>query len=126
MRPLEVIQEKSMGNALYFPNLNGLRFIAALAVIIHHAEAFRWIFGLPNAWRTVPAIGHLGDFGVVLFFVLSGFLITYLLLEEERVHGRIEVGRFYVRRALRIWPLYYLFVALALFALPYLSFFGVP
>ena len=57
--------------------------------------------------------------------MLSGFLITYLLLEEERSTG-IQIGRFYLRRALRIWPLYYLTVFLALFVLPYLTFLTWP
>ncbi|MBK8094069.1 MAG: acyltransferase [Verrucomicrobiaceae bacterium] len=53
-----------------------------------------------------------------MFFVLSGFLITYLLLEEETKTGTISVRHFYVRRILRTWPLYFLVVALALFVWP--------
>lgn len=55
----------------------------------------------------------------MLFFVLSGFLITFLLLEEEARTSRISIRHFYVRRALRIWPLYYLVVILALYVLPH-------
>lgn len=59
-------------------------------------------------------------------FVLSGFLISYLLLEEKERSGGISVRRFYARRALRIWPLYYLVVISALYALPYCPTFQRP
>jgi peptidoglycan/LPS O-acetylase OafA/YrhL len=51
-----------------------------------------------------------GALGVNLFFVLSGFLITYLLLSEKERYGKINVLHFYMRRILRIWPLYFLMV----------------
>ncbi|MBK8095002.1 MAG: acyltransferase [Verrucomicrobiaceae bacterium] len=102
---------------LYFPNLNGLRFLAALGVIIHHVEQFKSEVGLPSALGS-NTITLLGKGGVYLFFVLSGFLITYLLLEEETKTGTISVRHFYVRRILRTWPLYFLVVALALFVWP--------
>ncbi|MEI8376493.1 MAG: acyltransferase [Planctomycetota bacterium] len=111
--------------SVYFPNLNGLRFIAALVVMIHHTEQGKLSLGLPSVFLTSPFIGVIGKLGVVLFFVLSGFLITYLLLEEESQTG-ISVRHFYVRRILRIWPLYYLIILLALFVLPYVSFFTFP
>lgn len=111
--------------AVYFPNLNGLRFVAALAVMVHHIEQFKSMMGLPNRWATSATVVILGSLGVVLFFVLSGFLITYLLLEEEAGAG-IRVGHFYLRRALRIWPLYYLTIVLALFVLPQFNLFSLP
>lgn len=83
---------------IYFPNLNGLRFFAALGVMIYH------FFGME------VFNGHLG---VVLFFVLSGFLITYLLLEEKERINNIEIKKFYIRRILRIWPLYFLILLIA-------------
>lgn len=111
--------------SIYFPNLNGLRFIAALAVMIHHIEQFKLSIGMPSSFLTSPFVSIIGKLGVVHFFVLSGFLITYLLLEEEKRAG-IDVRHFYVRRILRIWPLYYLIVVLALFVLPHISFFTLP
>jgi peptidoglycan/LPS O-acetylase OafA/YrhL len=48
-----------------------------------------------------------GNLGVNFFFVLSGFLITYLLLSEQKNFRRIHLGNFYIKRALRIWPLFY-------------------
>lgn len=110
---------------VYFPNLNGLRFIAALAVIIHHIEQQKSDFQLPNVYGA-PAIQLFGELGVILFFVLSGFLITYLLLEEERTTSTIRIRNFYVRRILRIWPLYFLIVILGLLVLPNIHLFDVP
>lgn len=110
---------------VYFPNLNGLRFIAALLVIIHHVEQLKNIFNLNNFYYDLPFIHIIGKLGVILFFVLSGFLITYLLLAEEEVTGTISIKDFYIRRLLRIWPLYYLIVILSFFILPFISFLEV-
>jgi peptidoglycan/LPS O-acetylase OafA/YrhL len=110
---------------VHFPNLNGLRFIAAALVIVHHVEQFRGLFGLPNASGN-PAISAMGQLGVLLFFVLSGFLITYLLVREASHTGTVAVRRFYIRRCLRIWPLYYLVVGLSLLVLPHIGAIAVP
>ena len=110
---------------VYFPNLNGLRFIAALMVIVHHIEQFKSIYGLPNIFSSTT-IQIFGELGVILFFVLSGFLITYLLLEEESKTGTIVIRNFYIRRILRIWPLYFLIVILALLVLPNMPMFVLP
>jgi Predicted acyltransferases len=107
---------------IYFPGLNGIRFIAALFVILRHAEQHREEMNLPNLldWRFLEAAGGLG---VSIFFVLSGFLITYLLLAEKEQIGTIAIRKFYMRRVLRIWPLYYLILVLSFFVLPYIPFF---
>lgn len=109
---------------IYFPNLNGLRFIAALLVIIHHVEQFKEILGYQNYSQT-PFIKIIGKLGVTLFFVLSGYLITYLLLVEEKNKGKIAIKDFYIRRALRIWPLYFLILILAFFIIPEIQFFNI-
>jgi peptidoglycan/LPS O-acetylase OafA/YrhL len=106
-----------MSSKVFFPNLNGIRFIAAFAVIIHHIEQTRFIFKISNFWF-VPAVEVVGKLGVVLFFVLSGFLITYLILKEKEVTKTIAVKEFYIRRVLRIWPLYFLIAFLGFFVLP--------
>jgi peptidoglycan/LPS O-acetylase OafA/YrhL len=108
---------------IYFPNLNGLRFIAAFLVIIHHIEQLKWIAKLDTFLGDIPFVGVIGKLGVVLFFVLSGFLITYLLLAEEKTFDDISIKKFYMRRILRIWPLYFLIIILAIFILPYIKLF---
>lgn len=115
-----------MKTKIYFPGLNGIRFLASMAVLFCHAEMNKHCFGLPNLYADSFVGGVLGDIGVILFFVLSGFLITYLLLAENHQFGTINIRHFYVRRILRIWPLYYLIVIVSLFILPQSDFFYVP
>jgi peptidoglycan/LPS O-acetylase OafA/YrhL len=102
---------------VHLPGLDGLRFLAALLVVVHHVELQRETAGLANHWD-VTFVHRVGGLGVTLFFVLSGFLITYLLMEERARTGTIRVGKFYVRRMLRIWPLYYVLVGLGFFVFP--------
>jgi peptidoglycan/LPS O-acetylase OafA/YrhL len=111
---------------IYFPNLNGLRFIAAFLVIIHHIEQFKSIAKVENYWGKIPFINIIVKLGVILFFVLSGFLITYLLLAEEKAFKKISIAKFYMRRILRIWPLYFLIIILAFFVLPNIEVFILP
>ena len=79
-----------MSKFLHFPNLNALRAIAAFLVLIHHIEQFKNVFNLDNYWN-IPFIQVIGKLGVVLFFVLSGFLITYLLMNEEKNTNKINI-----------------------------------
>lgn len=113
-------------NRVYFPNLNGIRFLAALVVIIHHVEMGKYWFGQPNIYHNSFVGGVFGQLGIILFFVLSGFLITYLLLEEHRRTQTIAIKDFYKRRILRIWPVYYLIVILSLFVFPKIGFMDIP
>lgn len=105
---------------VYFPGLNGLRFIAAYAVVITHVELLKATFGFNHSWHH-PIIQNLGGLGVYFFFVLSGFLITYLLLVEKNVTGSIHIKDFYFRRIFRIWPLYYFIFILGFFVLPHFN-----
>jgi peptidoglycan/LPS O-acetylase OafA/YrhL len=94
---------------IYFPNLDGLRFIAAMMVFFQHGFIrLALASGIENDFitRLASTIGS-GGLGVSIFFVLSGFLITYLLLEEHKRTGTISLRNFYMRRVLRIWPLFY-------------------
>lgn len=102
---------------IYFKGLNGIRFVAAFMVIVAHIEGFKKFAQLPNI-RGNNIIAQLGPQGVKIFFVLSGFLITYLLLSEVKAKIRIDIRKFYIRRILRIWPLYFLIALLGLFAFP--------
>ncbi|MCX6112642.1 MAG: acyltransferase [Proteobacteria bacterium] len=111
-------------NKIYFPSLNGLRFIAASLVMIYHVEFLKVRFGLKN-YASVPFFNIIGPLGVILFFVLSGFLITYLLLSEQNKTNTISIKDFYIRRILRIWPLYFFIVGISFFVIPKISFFDV-
>ena len=111
---------------IYFPGLNGLRFLSALAVIITHVELMQDKLGLENLWDNL-LIHNLGVIGVSFFFVLSGFLITYLMIEERDSFKSFSVKSFYLRRIFRIWPLYFLILILGFFILPnftYVPFFS--
>ncbi len=110
---------------VYFPNLNGVRFIAAFSVLIHHTEQIKFLMGIDNIYGHY-FIKNLGKLGVGLFFVLSGFLITYLLLSEKNRRGDISTKDFYVRRILRIWPLYFIIVILGFFVFPAIPIFDEP
>lgn len=79
----------------YVPELDGVRALAVIGVIGSH-------MALHSGWHWLS-----GGLGVYVFFVLSGYLITTLALREERARGRLSYRAFYVRRTLRIFPLYY-------------------
>lgn len=115
----------SKETSLFFPNLNGVRFIAAFWVIVHHIEQFKEKFGYDNQLFYTRFIRLIGPLSVFLFFVLSGFLITSLLLVEKERTKTINIKSFYMRRVLRIWPLYYLTVFLGLFVLPHISYLNI-
>lgn len=109
----------------HFKGLNTLRFIAAFLVVIHHAESL----------RKDHELKHLKDFGlfengqhaVSFFFVLSGFLITYLLLKEREKRNDISVKQFYLKRVFRIWPLYFLMVIIGAIIQPFfIEWFHIP
>lgn len=100
----------------YFRHLNAMRFIAAFLVLVHHAEQIRLKEGLSN-FKDL-SVANFGYDAVVFFFVLSGFLITYLLLREQKEHNKISIKRFYQRRIVRIWPLYFILVILGLWVVP--------
>lgn len=100
----------SSKDKLYLPGLNGIRAVAALSVLFGHmwAPFGDWGIGEPPIqfpWPSGP---------VTTFFVISGFLITYLLMNEVGKTNDVSIGKFYMRRILRIWPLYYGYFVLAL------------
>lgn len=86
--------------------LDSLRAIAALTVLFGHIELVKANLGLPNV-SSDPFFNEAGHNGVLLFFVISGYIITRLLLNEQQKTGSICIRRFYMRRILRIWPLYF-------------------
>jgi len=107
---------------IFFPNLDGIRFIA-----------FFFVFSEHIIWAAIkaldlksPFLGHIlytlfanGTLGVSVFFVLSGFLITFLILKEIELRGKLNIRAFYIRRLLRIWPLYYLVLIFVFYLYPF-------
>lgn len=97
----------------YRPELDVLRFIAFMFVFITHRYDLAPVNRAEHPW--LYALSQIGVYGVPVFFLLSAFLITELLERERELTGGINVRAFYVRRVLRIWPLYFLvFFALVL------------
>ena len=109
---------------IYLPNLNGLRCIAAFLVLVHHVEQLRWLSGWESYWE-IPFFESVGKTAVNLFFVLSGYLITFLLIKEKEKVGDISIKDFYYRRILRIWPLYYFVVICSFFVFPQFDIFRI-
>lgn len=87
---------------LQFHSFNALRFFSFLIVFLNHSTAKGDFFHLK------------GILGVYFFFVLSGFLITYIVVREKKETGTINLKRFFIRRILRIWPMYFLILLFTL------------
>lgn len=101
----------------YRPELDALRFFAFFCVFFHHgpglstaARAAQWKVQLAHLFMLLRAAG---GFGMSLFFLLSSYLITELLLREKAFMGEVHLKAFYIRRILRIWPLYFFALGLA-------------
>lgn len=95
-----------------------MRICSFLLIFMHHSlphlpqDYLRW--GLPETLAQIVAnVVASGSFGVELFFVLSGYLVTELMIRERQKQGRINLKDFYIRRTLRLWPLYLFIMALA-------------
>ena len=112
------IKKYMLINIKYFKGLDSLRFFAAFLVVLHHAEQIRMKYGLFNLKEY--SLFNNGGIAVTFFFVLSGFLISYLLFKEDGKTSSISVKKFYSRRILRIWPLYFLIVIIGIIFLPYI------
>jgi peptidoglycan/LPS O-acetylase OafA/YrhL len=95
----------------YHPELDCLRFFAFFAVFIFHTLPHETDYystrNIPFA-ALIASVSRAGSFGVDLFFLLSAYLITQLLLREKEAFGQVHLRSFYLRRILRIWPLYFL------------------
>jgi len=90
----------------YFPTFDALRVLAFSKTFLTHVQL--------GSFPVLDQLRRASWLGVPFFFVLSGFLITYLACEEKKQTGQLRLGNFYWRRVLRIWPLYYTIVALGL------------
>ena len=115
------VSPATQGAISHIPALDGLRGLAIILVLVLH-------FGSPSGFpllargaigNAIDRVFYAGWAGVDLFFVLSGFLISSILLSTRDDDGYF--GRFYSRRALRIFPVHYVALALGFFVLPYLA-----
>lgn len=104
---------------IYFAHLDVIRFVAAfMIVILHSYEAWiGWYGGEGFIFENQFIHQFIKNFGigVDVFFLISGFLITFILLEEKKRFNKIHIGKFMMRRTLRIWPLYFLLIGIAPF-----------
>src|SRR3990170_2258158 len=83
---------------IFFPNLDGLRFFSFLVVFLYHGHMSIFSYlkdSSPRVYSVIEFICRNGNLGVNFFFVLSGFLITYLLIKEKEFTGKIHVPNFY-------------------------------
>ncbi len=117
------VNASSQVSRLYRPELDVLRFFAFLLVLMRHGVVVDEHGSLhrhhPQLATIVTYVQSMGGFGLPLFFFLSSFLITTLLMLERENSGSIHLARFYLRRSLRIYPLYFVFLS-AMFALGHL------
>ena len=117
-------------NISYFKNLDGLRFFCFLSVFFFHSfqTDLLSIKSSPVYFFLKTTVFGNGFLGVNFFFVLSGFLITYLLISEKKITETIQIGKFWIRRILRIWPLYFACVFYGFVIFPYTKMLagGVP
>lgn len=116
-------------NSVLFPQIDILRIVSAYTIIVGHTyilwcSAFGYpVFLLqPHSKSKFTLIGasinmliRNSSIGVEFFFLISGFLITYLLLEEKKRMNKVNIFNFYIRRLLRIWPLYFFILAITPF-----------
>lgn len=100
------IESESSAKSSHINGIDGLRAVAVLSVLLSH-----WVPGYVYLYNW-------GTAGVYLFFFISGYVITKGLLSEEKKKGKINVGNFYGRRALRIWPIYFLSILFITFVWP--------
>ena len=103
-----------MQKKIYLPGLNGIRAIAAMSVIISHIGLGLEYYKMHNL-----NFQSFSTHAVTMFFALSGFLITFLLLKEKDAIGTIKIKNFYLRRIVRIWPLYYFYLFIIIVALKF-------
>lgn len=107
----------------YFKNLDGLRFLCFLAVFtVHSLHTDDPQIKSNFLFKTiVDGLLANGDLGVNFFFVLSGFLITFLLILEKQDSGKINIINFWIKRVIRIWPLYFICVFFGFVIFPFIK-----
>ena len=106
----------------HIPSLDGWRAVSIILVLGSHSVRS---VGFPDSWKSAATFLFDGSLGVRCFFIISGFLITTLLLRENWKTGRIHLSSFYIIRSLRIFPVYFTFVGF-IALLEYFSIFDQP
>jgi peptidoglycan/LPS O-acetylase OafA/YrhL len=106
----EISPAQSAARTKRIPSLDGLRAISICLVLFGHLRGTRGFPVLEFGFGSL----NLAHFGVTVFFVISGLLITRLLIEEYHRHGTINLVHFYVRRGFRIFPAYFAFILVAI------------
>ena len=101
----------------YITEFDALRFFAAILTVAYHTQVVKLMHHAPGMEGNYN-LDHVGSHCVTFFFVLSGFLITWLLFRERDKAGAVDIRAFYLRRIFRIWPLYYLIMLSGLFLFP--------
>jgi peptidoglycan/LPS O-acetylase OafA/YrhL len=92
-------------SSFYRPELDALRFLAFMMVFLRHCPVF-------GSFPGAATLRRAGGYGVCIFFMLSAYLIGALLIREKEKTGTVHIRAFFTRRILRIWPLYFLVLAL--------------
>lgn len=112
----------SPSSKFYLPQLDGLRFLAFFLVFLHHSpDASVYFKENPVMFFITQKLNNFGWIGVDIFLCLSSFLLTTLLMLEHQKTGNLSIKQFFIRRSLRIWPLYYLILLLAFVIFPLLN-----
>ena len=118
MKTVKVVNtqiENQKNSQIHLTGLNGLRAIAAISVLFAHMSERL----VEKGFLKTNYFGHFGGYSVTIFFTLSGFLITYLLLKELEYKSNIDIKKFYIRRILRIWPLYFFYLILVILVMDF-------
>ena len=119
------ITNTNLSNSSYLKGLDGLRFIGSFVILIHHIGSRKNVM-IESLLKHNSITQSMGNSIMTLFFTLSGFLITYLLLEEKRQTKTINIKGFYIRRICRIWPLYYIILILGITVYVHVKLFQTP
>lgn len=125
---VNAVSVKKAQPKVFFPSIDALRMLCFLIVFLVHAHETLWRSGREEKlYGVLSFVLRNGDLVVNLFFLISGFLITFLLLKERERTGTVHLKHFYYRRILRVWPLFYLTLFIGFVVTPLLkSFVGQP